>query len=123
MNALARIKERDFLFVTQAARLKFRSILYGLEVLKPIALAYNSGETKLYRENVENLYSYLCYVKLAISLKTAYTSPLIYTGILERLFLVLNSVTINQPNSIFRMMNKMLAIKSELEKLIEQLRD
>ncbi len=123
MNALARIKERDFLFVTQAARLKFRSILYGLEVLKPIALAYNSGETKLYRENVENLYSYLCYVKLAISLKTAYTSPLIYTGILERLFLVLNSVTINQPNSIFRMMNKMLAIKLELEKLIEQLRD
>jgi len=123
MGTLERIKERDFLFVTQAARLKFRSILYGLEVLKPIALAHDSRETKLYRKNVEDLYSYLCDVKLAISLKTAYTSPLIYTGIVERLSLVIISVTVNQPESIFRMMNKMLVIKLELEKLIIQLRD
>jgi len=54
---------------------------------------------------------------------TAYTSPLIYTGIVERLSLVINSVTVNQPESIFRMMNKMLVIKLKLEQLIEQLLD
>jgi hypothetical protein len=123
MNTLERISERDFLFVTQEAKNKFRSIINSLEVLRPIALAHDSRETKLYRKNVEYLYIYICDVKLALSLKIAYTSPLIYTGILERLFLVINSVTINQPNSIFRMMNKMLVIKLELEKLIIQLRD
>ena len=123
MRTFERIKERDFLFVTQVARLKFRIILYSLEMLQPIALAHCSSETKLYRKNVEDLYSYLCDVKLAISLITAYTSPLIYTGIVERLSLVINSVTVNQPESIFRMMNKMLVIKLKLEQLIEQLLD
>jgi len=50
MRTFERIKERDFLFVTHVARLKFRIILYSLEMLQPIALAHCSSETKLYEK-------------------------------------------------------------------------
>lgn len=123
MNTLERLKEREFLWVTAVARNKFRSLLQAIEDKKHIALAYNSKESKEYRVGVKVLYEYVSIVKKSLISDESYTRPHIYTSILEKLKEVIVVINQNQPESIFKMMNKFLVVKMELERLIEQLRD
>lgn len=123
MEVLQRLKEREFLFVTSEARNKFRSLLKALEEKKHIALAYNSKEPMVYRENVQELYEYVSSVRKSLTSDDSYTRPHIYTGISKKLKEVIEVINQNQSNAIFIMMNKFLVIRMELERLIEQLRN
>lgn len=123
MELLERISEREFLFVTSEARNKFRSILKSIEVKKSVALAYNGSEPKEYRKSVNLLYKDIYIVKQSLVSDASYKRPIIYTGISEKLSVVINSIVFNQPESIFKLLNQFLVIRMELEKLIVSLRN
>lgn len=123
MENLDRLKERPFLFVTGAARNKFKSILCSLDSLRSIALAPDHAESAQYRLNVHDLFSYLSTVKYSLTTGESFNRPHIYTGLIDRIDKVINVISNTQPESIFRMMNKLIVIKKEIETLLEQLRN
>lgn len=123
MEDLDRLKERPFLFVTGEARNKFRSIVIALELLQPTALATNYTEPLQYRFCVQELFNYLNVVQISLVSDSSYNRPHIYTGIIDRIDKVINVISNVQPESIFRMMNRLIVIKKEIEKLLEQLRN
>lgn len=123
MKTLDRLREREFLFVTAEARNKFKSILYALDSLQSTALAINYKESPVYRKYTQELFNYLSTVQFSLVNDSSYNRPHIYTGLIDRISRVINVISANQPESIFRMMNKMIVIKKEIETLLEQLRN
>lgn len=123
METLARLREREFLFVTSEARNKFKSILHAIELQKSIALASNFLETKKYREKAQELYENVSDVKKSLINDESFRRPHIYTGLVVKITELVNEITASQPEAIFQLMNRLLVIKLELEKLINELRD
>lgn len=123
MEILDRLREKDFLFVTADGRNKFKRILYSIEAKQSIALAPNSTEPKEYREAIQELYQYLSNVQNSLTNDEAFTRPHVYTGLIERIKAVIAVISVVQPESIFRLLNRLLTIKKEIEKLLENLRN
>lgn len=123
MNILDRLREDEFIFVTAVARNKFRSILYALDSLMHIALAPNSCEPPQYRIAVNHLFHCLSDINSSLTSDESFTRPIIYTILLDNVSDVISSINANQPESIFRLLNRLIVIKKEIETLLEQLRN
>jgi len=122
MNPLQSLKARELLFVSANDRNKFRSILSSICDLKSIALAHNSAEPVGYRNAAKELFQYVEGLQSTLICDDFFTKPLIYIHVIYQLTVVIGLVSVSQPESIFRMLNKMLVIKKETELLYEKLK-
>ena len=122
METLQRLRERQFVFVSTKAQQEFRNLLSSITVLRPIALAPYASEPPIYRTEARRLFELVADVRKSLIDYDRYREPYIYTGLIEQIKKTTNSISVSQPEAIFRMMNKLLVISKQLEKLIESLR-
>ena len=122
MEILDRLREREFLFSTATARNKYRSIINSIESYRHIALASNGAESPEYRKEIKELYYRLDSTKASLVSNESYLRPYIYTGLEDSLKKVCKTISVSQPEAIFKLYNRFIVIRMELQKLQELLR-